>query len=108
MKMLYSAESRQTLQVVRHGGNFACISESAWIDLVDSVLVFINQDEARACGYLTPKSIISDHDGSIADKYMTEELLEFALSNICDSEGKLNASKVAKCVAIMILLRRDA
>lgn len=58
MRLLYSADFRQQAQIVKVAAHFAHISEAAWVELVDQVLVFINTDEARALSQITPKLVL--------------------------------------------------
>jgi len=106
MKLLYSAEERQKHFIVKVGANFAVIDEMAWKELIDSVLIFINADEARAAAPVMTRQILMENDGTIQKKFLTEQLIEFALNTICEDDGRLSANKVSRFLALSLLIEK--
>jgi len=71
--------------------------------LVDSVLAYLSDD---GFSNITVASILSNQTGIIPTKYLTQDMIEFALKVIC-VDGKISQKKVAKVIALGLLSLDD-
>ena len=103
------AEKGIDYHFIQDGTRFGFVNPSAFLELVDAILVHLNADPARSAGEIKAADILANQMDEIDAKFRSEPAINFGLRNIADFDEatqsyKLNPFKIRKSVGKMALV----
>ena len=88
----------QRWPIIAQGDSLRLLTPATKYELIESVLTFLNVDEAR-CVNPSVDEIIMHSGGIVATKFLDDrQLIEYALKQVCADDGKLCAGKIRRAL----------
>ena len=87
----------------------AYVNPSAFVEMIDSILVHLNSDTERATGQIRAEDILANQQDEIKVQYRSVEVINFGLNYICDFNEKthsflLNPFKIRRFIGQSLLI----